>query len=721
MVSGVTVTPAEVEGGAAPAPITTPTTSPNIYYFPTIAAGSYTVSASASGYATTAMPVIITSGGNATLNLVLEPTPLTVSGTVYDANTNAPLPGATVEAVTSAGVQIGTNTATTAANGTFTLTVAGGTAPGNVYIQGSAAGYASSNPFVSLPAPSGNDTYTGVNVPLYPATGFTVNVDNALTNAGIGGVAVTAVLNGGTAVFGPVTTTNGGVAAFPAVEAGTYTITLNPATYMPFYSSIASPTGTITETTAIGTTPTLTVTLNPTPSLFVNVNDSVSGLGIAGVTVTATPNNGGNPLTGTTNANGVASFPNVASATYTITLTLPNGYVSIYSPSQPITGTVTAPNSTTVGILLQPAQELFATVVDSQTGAGISGASLTITNGTNSYGPVTTNASGKYGFSNIAAGTYTATASAANYTQATPLTSFVVSATGATSASIPLNPVNTSINGVVTSSVTGLPISGATVNAVNSTGTVNLTVTTFASGAYSIGNAEAGTYSITVSATGFTSQTATAVTVVTGTPTSQSFALVPTSVHQFSPGLQMFSAPYDYTGMSLASILTGDYDSTTNPGTPNVIATWLPQDNAYVKSPTAPCDTLHAGQGYWGRFGSSGGTLIVQGTVVPAGRKILLSPGWNMIADPYTTADSLSSLTFDDSAGRGDPTTNNAPYTFAAASETGGVSLISPYLYTYAIGASSYTSIYVGGPDGQSLNPYQGYWILANTTCTLYY
>ena len=92
-----------------------------------------------------------------------------------------------------------------------------------------------------------------------------------------------------------------------------------------------------------------------------------------------------------------------------------------------------------------------------------------------------------------------------------------------------------------------------------------------------------------------------------------------------------------------------------------------------------------------------------------------------MIADPYTTADSLSSLTFDDSAGRGDPTTNNAPYTFAAASETGGVSLISPYLYTYAIGASSYTSIYVGGPDGQSLNPYQGYWILANTTCTLYY
>ena len=93
----------------------------------------------------------------------------------------------------------------------------------------------------------------------------------------------------------------------------------------------------------------------------------------------------------------------------------------------------------------------------------------------------------------------------------------------------PIGPTG-SLEGTVTDADTGSPIAGATVQAV---GPITRTVTTDASGHYSIPVLSAATYDVTASMFGYLSQTAT-VEIVEDETTTQDFALEPAPSHTVS-------------------------------------------------------------------------------------------------------------------------------------------------------------------------------------------
>jgi subtilisin family serine protease len=88
-----------------------------------------------------------------------------------------------------------------------------------------------------------------------------------------------------------------------------------------------------------------------------------------------------------------------------------------------------------------------------------------------------------------------------------------------------------SMSGVVTDSATNNPIAGATVHAV---GPSDRTAFTNAAGEYSFASLPVGTYDVTASAFGYSTETATGVTVNEGQNTVQNFTLDPVASHSVS-------------------------------------------------------------------------------------------------------------------------------------------------------------------------------------------
>lgn len=190
-----------------------------------------------------------------------------------------------------------------------------------------------------------------------------------------------------------------------------------------------------------------------------------------------------------------------------------------------------------------------------------------------------------------------------------------------------------------------------------------------------------------------TSQTGlTTSTTVAGSAFSYTFPAYSMTVidmpfgHTFGAGLQMVSAPGDYTGDPLGSLL----------GTGTKACVWDPAKLEYDITPTAPADTFHLGTGYWVDLSASA-TITSMGTVAPAGvpYSIALSPGWNMIGDPFASPVGVGTLTVEDSSAQ-------------AATSTTPLAI-----YGYSGGK------YVEETASDSLEPYVGYWIYVPRVSTL--
>jgi kumamolisin len=172
--------------------------------------------------------------------------------------------------------------------------------------------------------------------------------------------------------------------------------------------------------------------------------------------------------------------------------------------------------------------------------------------------------------------------------------------------------------------------------------------------------------------------------------------------HSFGPGLQMITIPYSYAANTFPQILSG---LVTSAGAiSNEVAAWDNDTDSYSVTPTPPANTPVLGQGYWARFNSTaGGSLVFNGTPTSAlAFGVELSPGWNMIGDPFTSASPLpisSSLEYTSSGGT---------QSFGAAAASG---LISSTLYGYNPSTSTYSAI----TTANSLLPWTGYWVYANT------
>ena len=252
--------------------------------------------------------------------------------------------------------------------------------------------------------------------------------------------------------------------------------------------------------------------------------------------------------------------------------------------------------------------------------------------------------------------------------------------------------------GTVTAADTGAPLAGATVSAFSAAGgLLAASATTGADGAYTLTvpsglalSLRADAYAASGGRYGGARAPA---TLTPGQSVPVSFALRP--AHTFAPGLQMISAPDAYgSGDDLAGLF--GITAPLPPGGPR-FAAWSPARTGYLLYPTAPVNTLSAGQGYWARFPSAS-HLQYDGPLVPAASfSISLGAGWNQIGDPFPVPVPLSSLT-----------ANGAPL----ASGT----VVSPTLYRYDTGTGSYTGL---NPAADALQPYSGYWVFSYQPATL--
>ena len=163
------------------------------------------------------------------------------------------------------------------------------------------------------------------------------------------------------------------------------------------------------------------------------------------------------------------------------------------------------------------ANTLAGVVTNTVSGLPIAGATVLVVDSANVTNTLTTDASGHYAVTNIAAGVATITASMSGYTTATASPTIVA---GANTQNLGLTP-NT-LTGVVTDASTGLPIAGATVVVTDSSNVVH-TVTTDAAGHYGVTNLPTGPATVTASQTGYTSASA-SPTIVAG-PNTQDLSL----------------------------------------------------------------------------------------------------------------------------------------------------------------------------------------------------
>ena len=242
--------------------------------------------------------------------------------------------------------------------------------------------------------------------------------------------------------------------------------------------------------------------------------------------------------------------------------------------------------------------------------------------------------------------------------------------------------------GTVAASDTGAPLSGASVSALSALSglLVAPATTSGAGGAYALAvpsglalDLRADAYAATAGKYGAARASAIAAP---SQDVTVSFALDP--AHTFPAGLQMISAPYAYGSGDDLAVLFG-----LTAGPP--FAAWAPLQAAYRTYPSAPVNTLLAGQGYWARFPSST-YLRYQGPLVPAVNAFsaTLGAGWNQIGDPYPVPEPVSSL-------------------IATGTATGRAA-ISSVLYRYDMASGTYAAL---NPASDSLQPYTGYWIFA--------
>src|SRR5579864_1070651 len=465
----------------------TTTNASGVYQFTSVPSGAYNVTAVASGFFAVTESAAVSSGQTTTLNFRLSPGGK-IAGAVTDSS-GAAIAGASVHIF---GGSIPQNlTLTTNASGAYAT---GFISTGNYAIDVSAPGFASQSKGTTITA--GQTATVNFTLAAVAATGaLNGTVVDISNNVPISGATVS--FSGGT-----TTTNTNGVYQFTNVVPGTYSVT---ASHSGFFSSTQS------ATVSSGATTTLNFKLATGGKLAGTVTDS-SGAAVAGATVSISGGSVPTSVTLTTSSTGAYATNFIPVGTYTITVSA-TGFTT-----QSKNATVNTGQTTTVNFTLSAGGgtgTLSGTVVNISNNTAISGATVSF-----SGGSTTTNSSGFYQFTNVAAGTYSVTASHSGYFSSTHTTT--VSGGATTTLNFKLA-TGGKLAGTVKNS-SGAAISGATVKISGGSIATTVTLTTSSTGAYATNFIPVGTYTITVSATGFTSQSKTA-TVNTGQTTTVNFVL----------------------------------------------------------------------------------------------------------------------------------------------------------------------------------------------------
>ena len=496
---------------------TTTTNTSGGYTFNGVPPGTYTVTASHTGYTSpAAQPVSVTTGVMATANITLAATS-GISGTVSDSETPAqPVSGATVSYVGTGGTT-GGGTTPTGAGGTYTLS---GVSPGTYSVSASATNYTS--PAAQSVTVNAGAVTSGVNFTLTATSGISGAVtDSQATPQPISGASVHYAGTGGTTGSGTMGTDTTGSYTFSGVPPGTYSVT---ASATGFTSPTADP-----ITVTAGVTATANFTMSATSGISGTVIDSetpaqaVSGATVAYIGTGGTTGSGST----TTGAGGTYSFSGVPPGTYSVTAT-ETGFTS--PAAQPVTVT-TGVIKSGVDFTLTATSGISGTVTDGTLPIGSATVSYGGTGGSTGSGSTATAVDGTYALSGVPPGTYTVTASAAAYgPQSKPVTVTVSTTTIGVDFTLTATTTGT-ISGTVSDSQTpARAVSGATVTYVDTNNSVNTgNVLTDSSGGYSFSGLSTGSYSVSVTDSDFTTPAAQPVTVTAGGTGTANFTMTATS------------------------------------------------------------------------------------------------------------------------------------------------------------------------------------------------
>ncbi len=468
----------------------------------------------------------------------------TLTGTVSDAGTAAPLAGVWVWVYSSSGVFA--TSASTNASGVYLVS---GLATGTYYAKtnaGSASGYlnelyddfpcasSATCPSVTTGTPisvTAGGTTAGVNFGLAAGGRISGTVTNASGGAPLSGASVS--IYDATARFMVSATTNAsGVYTTGGLPTGTYYArTTNNAGFLneiyndvPCYTSSTCPavtTGTPISVTAGATTPAIDFGLVMGGTLSGTVTDATTAAPLSGVTVSIYNSTGGFVVSRSTNASGVYSASGLPTGTYYATTANPSGYVNEMYNDIPCPGacipTLGTPISVTAGATtsgidfgLGAGGRISGRVTDAGTGLGLGGVTVRIWSAVRVVDTVTTDCSGAYiSGAGLSTGSYYATTTNSlgymdeaydnvpcpNCNPGLVGTPIAVTL-GATTANIDLALDHGGrISGSVTSSATAAGLANVGVDIYSSTGAYQTSGYTSASGLYTTGGGlPSGTY-----------------------------------------------------------------------------------------------------------------------------------------------------------------------------------------------------------------------------------
>jgi hypothetical protein len=333
------------------------------------------------------------------INVLPDITTGSISGTVTDANTNAPIVGATV----SVGVD---SSATTDVEGAYILE---GIPAGTYTVTFSAESYITDT-LEDVEVIAGEET-EDVDMALQPeptAGSISGTVTDAVTGEPVEGATVSLAVVDSTKT---TTTVVDGTYLLEDVPAGNYTVTFSAESYI---------TATMEDVAVIAGTETLDVDmalqLEPTTgSISGTVTDAVTGEPIEGATVSVEVD--GSTKTTTTGDDGAYTLEGIPAGTYTVTFSAEDYITATTEDVAVIAGETT----TDVDKALQPEPttgSISGTVTDLNTNAPIVGATVSV-EVDGSTVSATTGDNGDYLLEGIPAGAYTVTFSAEGYITAT--------------------------------------------------------------------------------------------------------------------------------------------------------------------------------------------------------------------------------------------------------------------------------------------------------------
>ena len=603
--------------GAASA--TTTANSSGGYSFTGLPNGSYTITASKSGFTFSPSSLAVTvSGANVTgenfTASAVPPTPYSISGSISSAANGS---GATVKLA-------GAASATTTANssGAYSFT---GLANGSYTITASKSGFTFSPSSLAVTVSGANVTGENFTASAVPPT--TYSISGSISSAANGSGATVKLAGAASAT---TTANSSGAYSFTGLANGSYTITASKSGFTFSPSSLAV---TVSGANVTGENFTASAVPPTTYSISGSISSAANG---SGATVKLA---GAASATTTANSSGGYSFTGLASGSYTITASK-SGFT--FSPSS-LAVTVSGANVTGENFTASAVPPTTYSISGSISSAA-NGSGATVKLAGAASATTTANSSGAYSFTGLANGSYTITASKSGFTFSPSSLQVTVSGANATGENFTASAITYSISGTISTAANG---SGATVKLA---GAASATTTANGSGAYSFTGLANGSYTITASKAGFTfSPFSLAVTVSGANVTGENFtaSAVPPTTYSISGTISSGS-----NGSGATLTLSGSGSTTTTAsasggysftGLANGSYVVTPRKSGFTFSPTSMRATVSGANVTGMNFTTYAGAVvsISPGTVVqsvveanPAGTTFVFQPGTYRLPGP---------------------------------------------------------------------------------------